>query len=89
MLKEIKMLENPYNRNTCDYWVFHTIACLFTARDYIKISSVQSRCKWKLYSKKTIGASLINLMNDGYLKFDSKTCTGEHLYIQKNQVKGE
>lgn len=90
MLKEIKMRENPYNKGTCEYWVYHTIACLFFAHDYIKISSVKTRCdKWKVYSKKTIGQALINLMNDGYLKFDSKTGAGEHLYIQAGQVKGE
>lgn len=97
MLKEIKKGENnnPYTPNTCENAVYHTIAYGFTLHDYIKISSVAQHCVWKQlkdgkykpYSKKTIGQSLINLMNDGYLKFDSKTAVGEHLYIQKGQVK--
>lgn len=97
MLKEISKGDhhNPYTPNTCEHAVYHTIAYRLTLRDYIKISSVANRCLWKYlkdgknkpYSKKTIGAALINLMNDGYLKFDSKTTANEHLYIQKGQVK--
>lgn len=97
MLKEIAKGEssNPYTPNTCEHAVYHTIAYRFTLRDYIKISNVAQHCVWKRlkdgkqkpYSKKTIGQALINLMNDGYLKFESKTTANEHLYIQKCQVK--
>ena len=89
-LKEIKKGSdnNPYKIGTCDFWVYHTLAHCFTLHDYIKAASVKSRCVWKVYSKSTVSNALLVLEKDGYLKFDSKTGAGEHLYIKHGQVKG-
>lgn len=76
---------NPYSFGKCLWQVFEKIKELPISTT-IKIDAIKNRIP-VMYSVKTISQALNTLERDGYLKFESRNCAGENIYIKFGQVK--
>jgi hypothetical protein len=85
-LKEMEVNSNPYKVGTVAFWVYHTVACM-SLSDQIKINSVKTLMPI-CCADQTISEVLRRMVKDNYLKFESKNCLMEHIYVKKGQLKG-